>query len=61
MEFAVTGYGVGEAKWCRGPCHDPETVAGEAYVFALAEDFDAQLRELANRTGLRKERVPVVV
>ena len=34
---------------------------GRAFVFALAEDFDRQLRELADRTGLRRERVPVAV
>ena len=32
---------------------------GRAFVFALAEDFDDRLRELANRSGLRRERVPV--
>ena len=32
---------------------------GRAFVFALAEDFDDRLRELANRSGPRRERVPV--
>ena len=32
---------------------------GRAFVFALAEDFDDRLRELANRSGLRRERGPV--
>ena len=41
--------------------HHLVTVAkrGRAFVFALAEDFDDRLRELANRSGLRRERVPV--
>jgi len=34
---------------------------GRAFVFALAEDFERQLRELALQKGLRRERVPVVV
>ena len=34
---------------------------GRAFVFTLAEDFDRQLRELADREGLRRERRPVVV
>ena len=33
---------------------------GRAFAFALAEDFDDQLRELATRSGLRRERVPVL-
>ena len=34
---------------------------GRAFVFALAEDFDLQLRELADREGLRRERLPAGV
>lgn len=34
---------------------------GRAFVFRLAEDFDRQLRELADREGLRRERLPVGV
>ena len=34
---------------------------GRAFVFAPSEDFERQLRALAHRTGLRRERVPVAV
>ena len=34
---------------------------GRAFVFSLAEDFERQLRELAIRKGLRRERVPAAV
>ena len=41
--------------------HHLVTVAkrGRAFAFALAEDVDDRLRELANRSGLRRERVLV--
>ena len=31
---------------------------GRAFVFSMAEDFDERLRELADRSGLRRKRVP---
>ena len=34
---------------------------GRAFVFTPVEDFDRQLRELAGRAGLHRERVPVAV
>ena len=34
---------------------------GRAFVFAPAEEFEHQLRALATRTGLRRERAPVAV